>query len=48
MNEINMRDEPLVYELSKEGRIGCSQTRRAEPGRVQRYIASWKLQKKTD
>ncbi|HNT59197.1 MAG TPA: aminomethyl-transferring glycine dehydrogenase subunit GcvPB, partial [Rectinema sp.] len=31
MNEINMRDEPLVYELSKEGRIGCSLPRSDVP-----------------
>ncbi len=24
MNAINMRDEPLVYELSRNGRVGCS------------------------
>ncbi len=24
MNTINMRDEPLVYELSRTGRVGCS------------------------
>ncbi|HQC17131.1 MAG TPA: aminomethyl-transferring glycine dehydrogenase subunit GcvPB, partial [Rectinema sp.] len=31
MNEINMRDEPLVYELSREGRIGCSLPRSDVP-----------------
>jgi len=31
MNTINMRDEPLVYELSRTGRVGCSLPRSDVP-----------------
>lgn len=33
MNAMNMRDEPLVYELSREGRIGCSLPRSDVPSK---------------
>jgi len=31
MNTINMRDEPLVYELSRAGRTGCFSPDRMSP-----------------